>query len=135
MNHQPAERQSMNILIVEDEPLIAMLAEEMVAELGHVPIVATSCDAALRCMDEHRVDAAILDFTLAGETSEQVANVLREQQIPLAFTTGHGMNLADIFQADLVLPKPYSIEDFSSMVEALCASSAKSQSEDGPPAD
>ncbi len=120
----PAEQRPLNILIVEDEPLIAMLAEEMVSELGHFPIVAASCEAALRCMDDHRVDAAILDFTLAGETSEEVAEALREQQIPLAFTTGHGLNLTDLTGSDLVLPKPYTISDFSDMVEALCLSSA-----------
>jgi len=122
--NQPADLQSLNILIVEDEPLIAMLAEEMVAELGHFPIVAASSEAALRCMAENRVDAAILDFTLAGETSEEVAQALREQQIPLAFTTGHGPDLTEFFQSDLVLPKPYTLSEFSDLVEALCLSSA-----------
>ena len=101
-----------------------MLAEEMVAELGHFPIVAASSEAALRCMAENRVDAAILDFTLAGETSEEVAQALREQQIPLAFTTGHGPDLTEFFQSDLVLPKPYTLSEFSDLVEALCLSSA-----------
>jgi CheY-like chemotaxis protein len=111
--------QSLNILIVEDEPLIAMLAEEMVAELGHVPHVAASCEAAIRCMADHRIDLAILDFTLAGETSEEVAHSLREQQIPLAFTTGHGLKLSEMFEAEMVLPKPYTVDDFSGLVDAL----------------
>ena len=128
--NQPADRQSLNILIVEDEPLIAMLAEEMVAELGHFPLMAASSEAALRCMAENRIDAAILDFTLAGETSEEVAQALREQQIPLAFTTGHGPDLSEFFQSDMVLPKPYTISEFSDLVEALCISSANIRSED-----
>ena len=54
------------ILIVDDEPLIAMLAENVADELGHAAVgPAHDLDGAL-ALAEDDLDAAILDLTLGG---------------------------------------------------------------------
>ena len=53
----------MRILVVEDEPLLAMLLEENLADLGHDKVTAVATvDQALSALDEGPVDAALLDF-------------------------------------------------------------------------
>ena len=60
-----------SVLIVEDEPLIAMMLEDFLDILDRrVAGTADSCETALSCLKEGGVDAVILDVNLrAGETS------------------------------------------------------------------
>ena len=55
------------VLIVEDEALIAMLAEDFLKELG-VTVVgpATSIDDAIAMISTHEIDAALLDLNIGG---------------------------------------------------------------------
>jgi DNA-binding NtrC family response regulator len=112
----PSERKFLRILIVEDEPLIAMFAEEAVADLGHQPIVAASCEAAKRCMAEHDIDAAILDFILKEETSEEIALVLQEKGVPFVFATGNGTVNSASGEGVEILVKPYTSEDLTKLI-------------------
>ncbi len=110
------------ILIVDDEPLIAMLAEDWLDELGHAAVgPAHDLDGAL-ALAEDDLDAAILDLTLGGRESYPVAARLRELGVPFAFATGHGREfLKPDFQDALQLQKPFEFETFRSVVDALTA--------------
>ena len=69
------------ILIVEDEPLIAMMLEDFIASLGHD--VAGPCETvaeALATIAEKDFDLAILDVNLKGESVWPVATALRERR-------------------------------------------------------
>ena len=59
-----------NILIVEDEVLVAMMMEDILLEQGCTPLVAGEQKEALACLDGGRFDAAILDVNLNGEIVE-----------------------------------------------------------------
>ena len=80
----------LSILIVEDEPLIAMMLEDFVDTLGHS--VAGTADTVADAMTKVRagnVDLAILDVHLrGGEASWPVADLLADRGIAFLISTG-----------------------------------------------
>lgn len=87
-----------------------MLIEEMLEDLGcfvvqSVARLAKARDVA-RTID---VDLAMLDVNLAGELVFPVAEILRDRQIPILFSTGYGVSgLQGEFASLPVLHKPFS---------------------------
>jgi DNA-binding response OmpR family regulator len=78
------------ILIVEDEILIAMDLEDMVAEMGGEAIAsAHTVQAALKLAESIDADAAILDVDVGGQLVFPVADMLAARGIPFLFNTGH----------------------------------------------
>lgn len=86
-----APKPGLSVLIVEDEALLAMDLEYMLEEAGHQPIAqADSLETALRAVEAHRPDIALVDIQLAfGESGLHVAEQLRERGIPVLFSTGN----------------------------------------------
>lgn len=81
----------LRVLLVEDEPIIAMTAEDMLSDLGvQVVEVAGTLADALRCAESDGFDVALLDVNLNGEDSTPVADRLRALGKPFLFTTGYG---------------------------------------------
>jgi CheY-like chemotaxis protein len=108
------------ILIVDDEPMIAMLAQEWLEDLGHEPVgPALDLQTALNLANEP-IDAAILDVSLGAGKSYEIARLLRDRTIPFAFASGQAPGSTDEeFEGALMLVKPYSFETFSSVVARL----------------
>jgi CheY-like chemotaxis protein len=78
------------ILRVEDQWLIAEEIALLLEDAGYAVVgPAPSTSAALALLDLQAVDAALLDLTLAGETSYRVAEALVTRGIPFAFVTGY----------------------------------------------
>lgn len=104
------------ILIVEDEALVGMQLEDMLAELGHE--VAASCarlDEALVTARVIACDVAILDINLSGQKSFPVAEALKSRGVPFFFATGYGVSvLPPGLAGTQVIHKPYSLEDLES---------------------
>lgn len=101
------------ILVVEDEALIAMLAEDMLESIGcTIAAVAATVRDAMSAIEEHQFDAAMLDVNLNGDTSMGIASAVRAKGIPYVFTTGYGSDGVDGDHADApVLAKPYVLGD------------------------
>lgn len=82
----------MTILILEDEPIIAVDLEEIVSgyELGNV-VVAATLDDALRYIAEsgEKIDFALLDLQLGrdGTTSLPLARLLMQANVPFCFVS------------------------------------------------
>lgn len=112
---------ALRVLLVEDEALIAMMAEDMIEGLGHsvvrtCPTLADALDGCTR----GDFDAALLDVNLNGDTSMPVAALLKSHGIPFAFTTGYGSSGVDDVHRDMpVLTKPYSLADLEAMLNTL----------------
>ena len=99
------------VLIVEDESLIAMLAEDFLIELGATVIgPATSIDDAIALIATQEIDAAVLDLNIRGERSDRVADALRLRGIPIVCATGYGQGAADFAKGSTIIAKPYSKE-------------------------
>ena len=115
--------EGLRILIVEDEPLVAMdleaiLAAEDCAVLGPAPSVAR----ALALLEADPPDAAVLDANLSGDSVEAVADALVARGIPFAFATGYGREaLPARHRAAPVLAKPFAPAALIAVVAALVA--------------
>ncbi len=116
------------ILIVEDEMLIGMLLQDMLADLGHeVVAVVPRVNEALLAVQSERFDVAILDVHLNGQPVFPVADALIAKRIPFVFATGYGeRGLPELYRSRPVLQKPFSNDDLERTLGILFASLAKS---------
>ncbi|MEO5938407.1 MAG: response regulator [Sphingomonas sp.] len=112
----PAHR----ILIVEDEPLIAMMLEDFIDAMGKDCV--GTCDtvqAALATIADENPDAVILDINLSGgEKSWPVADALAERGIPFVFSSG-GDEVTDGHADRPRLSKPYTMDGVERALAAL----------------
>src|SRR5580704_7432960 len=109
-----------DMLIVEDDPLIALDFEEMMLGFGVQTVrTAGSVARALEMIAERAPDFALLDVGLVREKSFAVAERLEALKIPLAFVTGYGA--ADTFPARFAnkpeLNKPCSTEALKAILK------------------
>lgn len=78
------------VLVVEDEYFIADDMARALQSLGaEVVGPAPTLDKALALLAAERVDAAVLDINLRGETVFPVADALRERGVRFVFATGY----------------------------------------------
>ena len=98
------------ILLVEDNMIIAMDGEDALRDLGAQVVTAASIGRAHEAITLHPVDLAVLDFNLGNETSLPIADMLAERGVPFLFATGYGdgLDLPDRFSDVILLKKPYS---------------------------
>jgi CheY-like chemotaxis protein len=112
-----------SILIVEDEPLIAMMLEDFLESLGHS--VRATCDSvqdALSVTDKGGFDLAILDVNLKGENVWPVAHRLKTQGIPFVLATGGHVDPPPAeFASVPVIEKPYTVDRVSPALDAALA--------------
>lgn len=106
------------VLIVEDEPLLAMNLEDMLTHLGHViTSTATRIDKALSLAEGSEFDLAFLDINLAGSNTFEVAAILRKRKIPFIFTSGYGADgLIDGYRTAHLLTKPFGAEELEGKI-------------------
>jgi CheY-like chemotaxis protein len=106
------------VLIVEDEAIIAMTAEDMLEQLGCVTAasVATFSEA-MKAAEQGGFDVALLDINLNGTLSLPVADRLRDTGIPFVFTTGYGSaGTGPGHRAVPVVAKPYRTEAIAAAI-------------------
>jgi len=112
-----------SILIVEDEPLIAMMLEDFLVSLGHE--VSGNCDSvssALREIEKCEFDLAILDINLKGESVWPVASALRNKGTPFVLATGGHVDPPPAeFASVPTIEKPYTIDRVTPIIEAVLA--------------
>jgi DNA-binding NtrC family response regulator len=111
----------LSVLLLEDEYLIAMDAEQTLTSfgVGNVNIV-NSLDAAEKAADGGGVDVAILDININGRTSFEVAERFRSRGTPVVFASGYGSRkrlVPDVEDA-IYLNKPYTREALKEAVLA-----------------
>jgi CheY-like chemotaxis protein len=99
----------LRVLIVEDEPLIAMHIEDTLNDLGCVTVsIASNLADALRTVGIQNFDAALLDVNLHGASSLPVAELLLRQKKPFVFSTGYGISgVPEHFRSIPMLQKPF----------------------------
>ena len=108
------------VLLVEDESLVAMLAEDMLIDLGCEVTTAMRLEQALAHLAASEFDLAVLDVNLGGTRSYPVADLLIERCIPFLFATGYGLDGLELaYQAVPVVQKPYQREQVGRLLEHL----------------
>lgn len=100
------------ILLVEDESLVAALAEDMLLDAGCEVLLAMRLDEAMLLANDDDVELGILDVNLGAERSYPVADLLRARGTPFIFATGYGRaGLNGAYQDVPVLQKPYRSDE------------------------
>jgi CheY-like chemotaxis protein len=113
------------VLVVEDEMLVLMNIEDMLADLGCSSVsAAATVDQALALIDAQPFDAATLDMNLKGDRSYAVANALAARGVPFLFATGYDAHyMPDGYRDQPVLKKPFPLEELASMLTRLLSNS------------
>lgn len=111
------------VLVVEDQYLIRMMLEDMLADLGHdvAAAVGTMPEASeqARNGDFH---VAILDVNVDGEQIFPVADIIAERGLPFVFATGYGEHsLPDAYRGCPTLLKPFQASQLADMLTKLLA--------------
>ena len=85
-----------NVLLVEDESMVAMMVAQVLAEFG-ISVVGPfgTIDEAMCAASEISVDAAILDINLGGQSVYPVVDLLMAKGVPTAFISGYGAESVD----------------------------------------
>ena len=112
------------VLVVEDEPLIAMMLEDFLDSLGHrIAGVAETVEEALARIDEGGFDVAILDVHLKnGERIWPVADRLAREGCPFILATGGHIEPPPAEHAAApVLAKPYTVDAIDPAINAALA--------------
>lgn len=110
-----------NVLVLEDEPIVAFALEDMLFELGFEEVhLATTLAEARDRIDGAIPDVAILDVNVRGERSYPIARVLLALDVPILFATGYGdaEHPAELSQIP-TLTKPYSLDQLQTVLRAL----------------
>jgi DNA-binding response OmpR family regulator len=112
------EGKAWRILIVEDEPMLAFVLEELLIGAGYAVIgVATRLETALAIIADGACDAAILDMNLAGVSAAPAASAMVSHGIPFLVLSGYSIDQQDkAFPGALYLQKPCRPE---TLIDAL----------------
>jgi len=115
-----AEMSGRSILIIEDEPLIAMMLEDFLESLGHSAAgTADNIDDALASVDRGGFDLAILDVNLGRDECWPVADKLLERGIPFILATGgHVSPPPENYARALTLIKPFTLDSVREVLAA-----------------
>ena len=111
------------VLVVEDEYLIRMLLEDMLADLGYAIAEAVGSIAeASRIAASGAFEVAILDVNVDGEEVYPVADILAQRGLPFVFVTGYGEGiLPPKYRSRPTLQKPFPAEQLRSTLAQLLA--------------
>ncbi|MEI9925669.1 MAG: response regulator [Bradyrhizobium sp.] len=116
----PLPRGPGDVLIVEDDPIIALDFEDTILGLGVQEVrTAGNVARALEMIAERAPDFALLDVGLTREKSFAVAERLEALQIPFVFITGYGaeVRLPAVFAHRPRLPKPCSTDALEAVLK------------------
>lgn len=119
---EPASANGMpdDVLIVEDDPIIALDFEDTILGFGVKTVrCARSVARALEMIADRAPDFALLDVGLVREKSFAIAERLDALKIPFAFVTGYGArgSFPAAFEDRPRLPKPYSIDALKTLLK------------------
>ncbi|MDO9296642.1 response regulator [Bradyrhizobium sp.] len=127
---EPAASDGMpgDVLIVEDDPIIALDFEDTILGFGVRGVrTAANVARALAMIADRTPDFALLDVGLVREKSFAIAERLDELKIPFIFVTGYGVDVR--LPAALAdkprLPKPYSSEALKALLRSRAKGSGR----------
>lgn len=113
------------VLVLEDEPIIAMLLEELIEAAGGEPECVSSLDGAAAALDRAMPDLAILDININNTASFGIAARLDEGGIPFIFASGYGSRVIPPEMSQVpTVTKPYGLDELEHALDAAIARQA-----------
>lgn len=111
------------ILVIEDEPLVAM---ELALTLGEAGVVvlgpASTANDALAVIGSEPLDGALLDGNLQGKLVDAVAEALSTRSVPFLFVSGYGRDhLPAAFASIPIISKPFVTSTLLASLSGLFA--------------
>ena len=107
------------ILVVEDDPDVATVVEEILTAEGY-EVVHTGAAGALRLAREGRPDVILLDYAMPDLDGAELSRRLRADPttaaIPLILMSAHPRAARPRIPIDAELPKPFDLEALSTVV-------------------
>lgn len=110
------------VLLVEDNMLIALEAEDMLYELGAVQVhLASTIAEAEQLLAKQSFQFAMLDINVGRGTSFDLATKLGQAGTPFIFATGYGNELAIArrTESEVVIQKPYERDHLARAVQQV----------------
>jgi DNA-binding response OmpR family regulator len=107
------------ILVVEDEPLIALDICSSLADAGAQVLQAANVESALAAIAEHACSAGVVDFWLGVQTGRAVARRLKEKRIPFLYYSGRTLDDLTSGSGAPVVSKPAGGREIVGMLRLL----------------
>ncbi|CAM3205837.1 MULTISPECIES: response regulator [Sphingomonas] len=133
---EPTDETPLNLLIIEDEALVAMLVEDALTLHGHRVIgIADTVAAAMALVDAERPDMALCDVKLAdGDSGVTAAQLLADRGIPCVFLSGNCPERAGHPLVIGCIAKPFRAGSLGAAVRAAHLTATGKRPNDPPPA-
>lgn len=113
----------LKVFVAEDDALIAMLIEDILADYGCIVVsVCSRLDEAMDTLGQETLDfdVAILDVHLGSEKSFPAADILQGRAIPFVFATGSATeDLPAAWRGRPTLQKPFVHNDVGRVLQEL----------------
>jgi len=108
------------VLIVEDDPVVAMVVEDTLQGMGLETLVNLSLLDALTELEASDIDAALIDMGLRGESARPIVLALIAREIPFVVMSGMDQpKLTAEFPQIRIVLKPLSVQSLEQIVLEL----------------
>jgi len=136
----PGDGHGETVLVVDDEPTIRHLIDEVLNEMGYTVLVAADGPAGMKVLQSGaRIDLLITDVGLPkGMNGRQVADAARvlRPALKVLFITGYAENAAvgngHMEPGMELLTKPFAMDDLRKRVKDIIDQTARGPNADGP---
>lgn len=115
-----------NILVVEDEAIVALATKFTLTNMGHTTVaVVSKGEHALEEMGKHPVDLILMDIKLKGEMDgvEAAEKIRKISSVPILFLTGNSDNITKELTKNITnsctLAKPSTTEDMQEAINKM----------------
>jgi DNA-binding response OmpR family regulator len=108
------------VLLVEDEMLVAAMIEEALVDSGYQVVCASRVSHALQLIQEQTFQAAVLDINIGNDVVYPVAALLQERNIPFVFASSVRADTLPVEYATRpMLEKPFRLRHLLETVATL----------------
>lgn len=113
---------NLKILVADDEAIIRLVTERLLALRGHEVLAVASGQEAVAALERGSFDLVVTDIRMPGGGGAAVARAARERDLPVAFITGFA-DAGDVQefleQGVPVVRKPFTPAELYEVVERL----------------
>ena len=115
-----------SVLLVEDDPAVRLLVQNVLTELGYSTHAAEDANTALRLLEsELRIDLLVTDVGLPGMNGRQLAEIARQHrpELKVLFMTGYAQQAAErqgfLDEGMDLLAKPFTLEQLAGKIRQM----------------
>jgi CheY-like chemotaxis protein len=110
----------LRVFVLEDEPIVAMMLEDMLIELGCEVIgPASNIAEGVTLAQRGEFDVAVLDININGLRSDPIAHALDLRGKLYMFATGYGSAGVPESHCRHVIQKPYTLDQLAEALSGL----------------